>query len=109
MCKECGEELCNEGCREFHYKAFERIIVEDKEKEDKNEGLNLTSLLDGGLGLGNAVVGCGWRGWMTNVVHAGVSRSYRAETRISADSCIDAVRRQTGVERTVIGQCTNCL
>ncbi|CAG0900101.1 unnamed protein product, partial [Darwinula stevensoni] len=52
VCKECGEELCNGGCREFHYEAFERIIVEDKEKEEKNEGLNLTSLLDGGLGLG---------------------------------------------------------
>jgi hypothetical protein len=34
--------------QDFHYDSSERIILEDKEKEgDKQEGINLTALLEG--------------------------------------------------------------
>ncbi|CAG0883190.1 unnamed protein product [Darwinula stevensoni] len=49
-CRNCAEELCSGACREFGYEAFERVILEEKEKEGglEKKDLDLATLLGGG-------------------------------------------------------------
>ncbi|CAG0912270.1 unnamed protein product [Notodromas monacha] len=51
-CKECNEELCNGGCKNFNYDFSTRIVIEDKEKDsdDKPQGMTLKALLQGSAG-----------------------------------------------------------
>ena len=36
VCVECSEEFCSGTCREFQYDSYQRLIIEEKEKEGQS-------------------------------------------------------------------------
>ena len=53
MCTECSEEFCSGTCKNFQYDSYQRLIIEEKEKDGPGgagvSGLNADKL--GGVGM----------------------------------------------------------
>ena len=48
---ECSEEFCSGTCREFQYDSYQRLIIEEKEKDAAGAGGNVLNQLTGSGGL----------------------------------------------------------
>ena len=53
VCTECSEEFCSGTCKNFQYDSYQRLIIEEKEKDGPGgsgvSGLNADKL--GGVGM----------------------------------------------------------
>ena len=59
MCTECSEEFCSGTCKNFQYDSYQRLIIEEKEKDGPGGagagGLSADKL--GGVGMGGLKTG----------------------------------------------------
>ena len=59
VCTECSEEFCSGTCKNFQYDSYQRLIIEEKEKDGPGgggvSGLNADKL--GGVGMEKAKPG----------------------------------------------------
>ena len=55
VCTECSEEFCSGTCKNFQYDSYQRLIIEEKEKDGPGgggvSGLDASKLAGGDTGL----------------------------------------------------------